>query len=150
MALAAGITEVSARGKRLDEIFPAAAKSRLPAAIADALSAGTSSILTHSLNAAVLPLKTRAGRRLIHNIAVRPMGGEPARCLFQVTDVTVATEREQILRQRQDARYDAVVDSAPDAILTLDINGVIHVANPAAARSSATTPKTLSASPSRC
>ena len=42
--------------------------------------------------------------------------------------------RERILRERQNARYDAVVGSAPDAILTLDAEGKIQFANPAAAR----------------
>ncbi len=42
--------------------------------------------------------------------------------------------RERLLRERQNARYDAVVGSAPDAILTLDADGKIQSANPAAAR----------------
>ncbi len=54
--------------------------------------------------------------------------------LIQVTDVTVATERDRVLRERQNARYDAVVQSAPDAILTLSSDGAIQMANPAAAR----------------
>ena len=58
----------------------------------------------------------------------------PLRCLLQIVDVTVMAGRERILRERQNARYDAVVDSAPDAILTLDAEGVIQLANPAAAR----------------
>jgi len=134
MAAAAGISEERARGKKLAEILPTVAKSRLPDAIAQALSAGTSSLLTHALNASVLPLKTRAGRDMLHNVAVRPIEGEPPRCLVQVTDVTVATERDRVLRERQNARYDAVVDSAPDAIVTMDTDGIIHLANPAAAR----------------
>ena len=40
--------------------------------------------------------------------------------------------RERVLRQRQNARYDAVVDSAPDAILTLDTKAAIVLANSAA------------------
>jgi len=51
-----------------------------------------------------------------------------------IVDVTVAVQREQVLRERQNARYDAVVNSAPDAILTFDAQGVIQLANPAAAR----------------
>jgi PAS domain S-box-containing protein len=134
MASATGLPAASVHGKRLDDLFPGSAKTRLSPAITEALSVGTSSILTHSLHAQVFPLKTRAGGRLVHNVAVRPMAGEPARCLIQITDVTDATERDRVLRERQNARYDAVVDSAPDAILTLDTNGVIQFANPAAAR----------------
>jgi PAS domain S-box-containing protein len=53
-------------------------------------------------------------------------------CLIQVVDVTVAAEREHVLRDRQNARYDAVVDSAPDVILTFDTKNTIQFANPAA------------------
>ncbi|WP_276315589.1 hybrid sensor histidine kinase/response regulator [Salinarimonas soli] len=49
--------------------------------------------------------------------------------------MTVAVERERVLRERQNARYDAVVASAPDVILTLDDEGLIQLVNPAAARS---------------
>ena len=38
-----------------------------------------------------------------------------------------------MLRERQNARYDAVVASAPDAIVTFDAEGMIQLANPAAA-----------------
>ena len=84
----------------------------------------------------MLPLRTRARRELIHNIAVRPLAEKPyAACLLQVFDVTVATERERVLRNRQNARYDAVVSIAPlDSILTIDESGLIELANPAAAR----------------
>jgi PAS domain S-box-containing protein len=54
--------------------------------------------------------------------------------LVQIIDITVAVHRETVLRERQNARYDAVVNSAPDAILTLDAQGLIQLANPAAAR----------------
>jgi PAS domain S-box-containing protein len=133
MVAATGMSAESVQGKGLEEIFPAMAKTRLSSAVATALSAGMSSILTHSLHASVFPLKTRSGGALIHNVAVRPFGGKPAQCLIQVTDVTMAAERDRVLRKRQNARYDAVVDSAPDAILTLNTNGVIQLVNPAAA-----------------
>ncbi|HET9148786.1 MAG TPA: PAS domain S-box protein [Acetobacteraceae bacterium] len=136
MVLASGIGADAVLGRRLEEVFsrPSPGMARLSYVVTEALSAGTSSILTHSLHGEILPLSTRAGQKLIHNVAVRPMGGQPARCLVQVNDVTVATERERVLRERQNARYDAVVGSAPDAILTLDTKGIIQLANPAAAR----------------
>lgn len=134
VVLASGTTAAEAQGKSLDEIFPDMAETRLPDAVAGALRAGTSSILTHALHATIFPFKTRAARRLVHNVTIRPMGGKPARCLIQISDVTVATERERVFRERQDARYDAVVDNAPDAIVTLDINGIIQFVNPAASR----------------
>ena len=52
--------------------------------------------------------------------------------MLQIADVTAVAGRERLLRERQNARYDAVVGSAPDAILTLDADGVIQFANPAA------------------
>ena len=80
------------------------------------------------------PLKTRAGRDLLHDVTVSAIGSGPgAECLIHVADVTMAARRERFLRDRQNARYDAVVESAPDVILTLDGEGVIRFANPAAA-----------------
>jgi len=132
MALTTGRSIDDVRNKVLGEIFEGAMNAPLTTAIADTLSAGTSSILSHSLHAAVFPLQTRTGRSLIHNVAVRPLAGSPLRCLVQIADVTVAVERDRMLRERQNARYDAVVDSAPDAVLTLDTKGSILLANPAA------------------
>ena len=134
MAMASGIPAEAARHHSLDAIFPGAVNIRLAAAIEDALVVGTSSILSNSLHSIVFPLKTRAGRELIHNVSVRPMSGAPPRCMIQVVDVTIAVERDRMLRSRQNARYNAVVVSAPDAILTLDTKGVIQLANPAAER----------------
>ena len=134
-ASASGISSQDAAGRRLDELFPGAVPPGLKSAIADALDAGSSRLLTHSLHPLLLPLRTRSGGQLIHNVSVRPLGARPhLRCLVQIVDVTVAVQREQVLRERQNARYDAVVNSAPDAILTFDAQGVIQLANPAAAR----------------
>jgi len=132
LAVATGVPAKKAVGRRIGEIFPQHQTSRLAGAIEEALSAGSSSILTNALHGAVFPLKTRAGRDLIHNIAIGPLPGSSASCLIQISDVTVAVERDKVLRERQNARYDAVVDGAPDAILTLDTKGVIQMANPAA------------------
>jgi PAS domain S-box-containing protein len=134
IVLASGVSVGAALGRCLGDIFPDRARARLSVAIADALQSGLSSMLTHSLHRALFPLKTRAGRPLIHNVAVGPTKGVLPRCLIQVTDVTVPTERDKVLRERQNARYDAVVESAADAILTLDIEGVIQLANSAAGR----------------
>jgi PAS domain S-box-containing protein len=66
----------------------------------------------------------------VRSIGDRPAGG----CLIQVVDVTQAVHRERVLRERQSAQHKAVLDSAPDAILTLDTDGLIRVANPAAVK----------------
>jgi PAS domain S-box-containing protein len=147
MVSASSIPAAEAVGRTLPELFAQLANSRLAAAVAEALGPGTSSILTHSLHGFILPLKTRTGRALIHNIAIRPIAGQAPRCLVQISDVTVAVERDRTLRQRQNARYDAVVHGAPDAILTLDTKGNIQFANPAAAREFGYAPNELTDMP---
>jgi PAS domain S-box-containing protein len=130
---ASGIAPADAAGRALDELFPGKVTARLRNAISEALSDGASSVLSHTLHPMLLPLRTRAGRDLIHNVAIRPMGEAPhTGCLIQITDVTLATERERVLRDRQSARYDAVVRSAVDPILTIDTEGLIQFANQAA------------------
>ena len=133
MHIASGHPAASAFGRRLAEIFPDVDLKRLPSAIQASLASGASTILTQALNPSLLPLRTRSGRPLLHDITVSAVGGAPvAGCLIFVTDVTMATQREQYLRKQQNARYDAVVDSAPDVILTVDDEGLIRFANPAA------------------
>ncbi len=131
---ASGIGAADSLGETLEQVFAAPLNSRLSEAIAGATQSGTSSILTHLLHRQVFPLRTYAGRALLHTVIVRAVPGLSSSCLIQINDVTVATERDRVLRERQNARYDAVVDSAPDAIITLDITGIIQMANPATAR----------------
>jgi PAS domain S-box-containing protein len=116
-------------GKNLCDVFPDLRNTRLPAVIDDAFQAGSSSILTHTLNT-LLPLQGDRGEQLLHNIVVRPVFSAPAKyCLLQITDVTVAVIRERLLRERQNARYYAIVDSAPDAIITIDDSRKIRWVN---------------------
>jgi PAS domain S-box-containing protein len=133
MGLTSGITAESARGKPLGEIFPRADLHRLLASITTALTSGASTVITHALNPAVLPLQTRSQQPLLHDITVSPIGRTPPDgCAIAITDVTAATRRVRYLRDQQDARYDAVVASAPDIIITVDEDGLIQFANPAA------------------
>jgi PAS domain S-box-containing protein len=134
MRNAAGFPEEKALGRSLAEIFPDAELQRLSAAIMGALTAGTSTIITHALSPTVLPLYTRSLQPLLHDIAVSPIGeaAVPDGCVILITDVTAATRRVRYLRDQQDARYDAVVASAPDIIITVDDEGLIQFANPAA------------------
>ena len=135
MEAASGITAAAAKGRPLDELFPGQMSPRLATAISQTLELGASGLVTHSLHSSIFPLRTRSGRKLLHNISIRPIGNRPdLGCLLQIVDVTVVAGRERILRERQNARYDAVVGGAPDAILTLDAAGVIQMVNPAAAR----------------
>src|SRR4029079_8591168 len=122
-------------GTSFYEVFPEVAGTRLRGVIEDSFKAGSSSILTHTLNA-LLPLQGEAGEPILHNSGVRPVSSTRGNyCLLQITDVTVAVTRERVLRERQNARYHAIVDSAPDAIITIDndrniqwVNGAVdHV-----------------------
>jgi PAS domain S-box-containing protein len=133
METASGHSAAEARGKLLVEIFPDADLTRLVFAIQAALTSRSSTILTHAINPALLPLHTRSQQPLMHDITVSPVGKPPInQCLVFVNDVTMATRRERYLRDRQNARYDAVVANAPDLIITVDRDGLIQFANPAA------------------
>jgi PAS domain S-box-containing protein len=122
----------SVLGKGLYDIFPMARNTRLPSVIEDSFRAGSSSILTHSLNT-LLPLRGENGEELLHNIVVRPISSRDSNhCLIQINDVTVAVTRERVLRDRQNARYHAIVDTAPDAIITTGLDRTIQWVNGAA------------------
>jgi PAS domain S-box-containing protein len=133
MAAASGFTAAQVRGRTLAEIFPDCSLKRLANATSAALTSNASTIITHALSPLLLPLRTRSGRPLVHDITVSPIAtGAAARCLVFLTDVTMATRRERYLRDQQNARYDAVVAGAPDVIVTVDEEGIIQLANPAA------------------
>jgi PAS domain S-box-containing protein len=135
LASASGVCADAARGRTLEEVFEGPFLRRLSSAIGEALDSGASSLLTHSLHPRLFPLKTRTNQPLVHDVYIRPVGGKPyAGCVIQISDVTLAAQRERVLRQRLNARYAAVVDSAQDAILTIDAGGTVQLANPAAAR----------------
>jgi len=125
---------VSVRGTKFLDIFPELQATRLPLVIEDAFEIGSSSVLTHSLNK-LLPLRDDTDREVLHNIIVRPLAfGAAQHCLLQVDDVTLAVTRERVLRERQNARYHAIVDSAPDAIITVNLDLSIQWLNATAAR----------------
>ena len=60
---AARIGAEEAIGRTIEELFPQTGTGRLTSAVAEALKYGTSSILTHSLHPALLPLKTSSRPR---------------------------------------------------------------------------------------
>jgi PAS domain S-box-containing protein len=134
MTTRTGLPSETVEGRALDDVFPGLTNARLRGAVSDAIASGVSSVLTHSLHRALFPLKISDGREMIHDVAVRQIAYDPVLCLIQISDVTVATDRDQMLRERQNARYNAVVASAPDAILTISSDGVVQMANPAAGR----------------
>jgi PAS domain S-box-containing protein len=133
MQLACAITAESARGKPLEEVFPRTDLRRLSAGISTALTSGASTVITHALNPGLLPLQTRSRQQLLHDVTISPIGLTPPEgCVIAIADVTAATRRVRYLREQQDARYDAVVASAPDIIITVDEEGLVQFANPAA------------------
>jgi PAS domain S-box-containing protein len=133
MQFASDITPEIARGKLLGEVFPGTDLRRLLAAISTALTSSASTVITHALNPGLLPLHTRSRQPLLHDVTVSPIGRAPPEgCVIAIADVTAATRRVRYLRDQQDARYDAVVASAPDIIITVDEDGLVQFANPAA------------------
>jgi PAS domain S-box-containing protein len=147
MERATGLAQADLAGRLLWEALPELADTRLRGAVDDAIQAGASSILTHSLHAELLPLRLPDGRPLLHNLIIRPLsfgvpGGAPGRiqagsasgCMIQVNDITVTVNRERVLRERRDAKYRAVVDTAQDAIVTTDAAGTLQWMNTAAER----------------
>jgi len=133
MEAASGHSPSFAQGKLVTDIFSGVDLKRLTPAIQAALTSGASTIVTHAINPSLLPLKTRSKTLLLHDITVTPVGASPvAGCLMLITDVTMAVKRERYLRDRQNARYDAVVANAADVIITVDEEGLIQFANPAA------------------
>lgn len=132
LAKASKLPASSVLGRNLFEVFDRLKVSRLQAAIDDAFQFGSSSVLTHSLNT-VFPLRNEVGQKLIHNVVVRPVYAEKiTHCVLQITDVTISVARERVLRDRQNARYHAIVDSAPDAIITTSSDRRIQWFNAAA------------------
>ena len=143
IARACNIPKEIAVGQNLLALFPDLVKTRLPAVIEDTLKVSSSSILTHTLNR-LLPLRNDDGTDLLHNVIVRPVAsGRSVNCLLQITDVTASVARERILRDRQNARYHAIVDSARDAIVTTNSNRAIHWVNNAAGQAFGYTPAEL-------
>jgi PAS domain S-box-containing protein len=129
IARTSGHVKADALGKNLFELFPTLANTRLPTVVDDAFEAGSSSLLTHSLNK-LLPLRNENGQELLHNVVVRPIwSGAQSYCLLQIDDVTNSVTRERVLRERQNARYHAIVDSAPDALITTSVDRTIQWVN---------------------
>lgn len=85
-----------------------------------------------------LELRLRVGEGALAHVEVRPAlwrddGGAPTAFFASVEDMTAHYEREEALK-RSEARWRAIFDSAVDAIVTCDANGIILSANPATAR----------------
>ena len=106
--------------------------TRLPAVIEDAFQVGSSSILTHSLNTLAAVARRRRASAPAQYRCAAGIIGTINHCLLQINDVTISVTRERVLRERQNARYHAIVDSAPDAIITTGLDRTIQWVNGAA------------------
>src|SRR5690349_8106212 len=88
MDSASGHRADAVAGKRLHDVFPGRDFERLTAAITAAFESGASSLLTHALHPGLFPLRTRAGRTLLHDVTVTGVGrGGDASCLVHIADV---------------------------------------------------------------
>jgi PAS domain-containing protein len=79
MERATGEMRAPLAGRSIWEVFAGLSDSRLRGAVDDALQAGASSILTHSLHAGLLPLRLPDGRPLLHNLIIRPLPSQDIR-----------------------------------------------------------------------
>ncbi|HEY1042959.1 MAG TPA: diguanylate cyclase [Telluria sp.] len=89
-------------GKPFFSVFDKLENARLEEAVRQALR-GFPSVLSQTLHKAPLPLFARpGGRRIQQAVAVTPveLEGASRHCLIQVSDVTAAVTREQLLREQ--------------------------------------------------
>jgi len=103
IAQRSAVPAAQALGRRLEAVFASLANSRLTDAVAEALQAGVSSVLSEALRGAVFPLRCVDGRPLLHNVLVSriDVDGSP-HCLIQIHDVTARREAEAALRQSEE------------------------------------------------
>ncbi|RAU22853.1 PAS domain S-box protein [Paramagnetospirillum kuznetsovii] len=153
MAKASGVDAATSVGRRLEDVFPDLAGTRIAQSIAQALTGGLSAMLTSSLNKTLFPLTRDAplpGRtEAMHQIVVvKPLeAGSERHCLIQVFDVSPMASREAMLRQQartmealaenyrlSELHNRAIVDHTADAIITFGEDGAIGTYNPAAER----------------
>ena len=92
-------------GKCLDEVFPELKDTRVWKAIGSSLKHGMPSLLSHTLNKAQFPLyrpfrQTKELMRQIIVIKPTRIPGVERHCMVQISDVTPAVIREEMLRKQ--------------------------------------------------
>ncbi len=147
-----GYSAEQCQGRCLAEIFPELVVSRVYQAIDAARIHGLSSVVSQTIHRAPFPLfrnqKARqAGERIPHRVEVKAVMAEGGTryCLIEIADVTPAVARDQFLRkqaqelaqslrwaQESEARHRAVLDTAVDGIVTINVDGTIERFNRAA------------------
>lgn len=147
-----GIAAADAVGKEIWTLFSAVQGSRLGEAIDFAIDRRMPAILSPALNGTLLNLykdveDRRQGVAMRHLIHVVPLSDQPGAgaCLLEISDMTAAVNREQLLRQQAESlrqanvelerakrRIDTIIGVAPFAILMLNRHGLIEMCNTAA------------------
>ncbi|TQV89755.1 EAL domain-containing protein [Aliikangiella coralliicola] len=139
-----GISDQSALGKTLEDIFPELDSPRLSNALSNALEKGMSAVLSQMFNKHPLPLfadfsSRELGRRMRQQINIKPFECDGERfALIEIKNVTASVEKEKILKQRthdmkvlydqninQKKHLQNILNSSTDAILTLSLEGMI-------------------------
>ena len=102
-----GVLDAEALERHFFDLFPEQRGKRLETAIGQALRSNLPSLLSQTLNRWPLPLyanKAAAakGERMQQQITVTPLNlaGSERYCLIQVSDVTAAVQRENLLREQ--------------------------------------------------
>ena len=100
-----GIAAASIEGRRLEDIFPPLANSRLAHAVDTALRQQLPAILSQTLNRRPFPLTDRPHGETVpieQAITIAPLRGfaDTPYCLIQIQDVTAAVRRERQLREQ--------------------------------------------------
>ena len=103
---ASGVDAEAVLGRGLDEIFPDLLDSRVLRAIEQALKDGLPTLLSHTLNRCPFPLyrsfHRTDGELMRQIVVVKPtkLPNIERHCLVQVSDITSAVVREEMLRQQ--------------------------------------------------
>jgi PAS domain S-box-containing protein len=138
-----GLACDAVQGRKLLDIFPEIAGSRILSAVDGALRQGFPSILSQSLNKSPFPLFAKAGatgirQRIQQKVNVRPLRGEKAGavgatstcCLIEIFDVSLAVHREKILEE-QKSFLKSILDSEPECVTVLSPTGEVVQMNKA-------------------
>ena len=107
MARHAGLATAAVVGQDFFTLFPELKGKRIDSAVQQALRDNFPSVLSQTLHKAPFALYAgaaarTAGERLQQAVAVTPiaLAGSPRLCLIQITDVSVAVNREKLLREQ--------------------------------------------------
>ena len=73
MEQASTLTAREILGHDLFDALPNLRESRLHIAVRDTLATGAPGVLSHTLNPMLFPLRLPDGRRMVHNVVIRPL-----------------------------------------------------------------------------